>query len=268
MWLFWWTIVEPLLRAHRARVLVEIGSEAGKNLTNLVQFAIGADGRVHAIDPKPLFDVSDWVTRAAGRLTVHRDTSLRVLPTLEAADAIFVDGDHNWYTVFHELKAIESRHAALGRPFPLVLLHDVGWPWGRRDLYYDALSIPAEFRLPNVAPDPAAFSAPSKSPVHLDFRQATVEGGPRNGVLTAVEDFVRAAAEPIDLIVIPGFSGLGILVARAARAANAELDAVLKDFTMSPRLAAYLEFLEAGRLRRPIRIQSSTAAPSAAQKPG
>ena len=48
MWLFWWIIVEPLLRAHRARMIVEIGSEAGKNLANLVRVAMASGGHVHS----------------------------------------------------------------------------------------------------------------------------------------------------------------------------------------------------------------------------
>jgi hypothetical protein len=268
MWPFWWTVIEPLLRSFGARITAEIGSEGGKNLANLIRFAAAVDGRTHAIDPKPLFDTVQWTERARGRLVVHRNTSLNVLPALEALDAILIDGDHNWYTVTHELRAIRERQASLGAPFPLVFLHDVGWPWGRRDLYYDPASIPAECRQPYVANDPASLAGPGKTPAHLEFFRATTEGGPRNGVLTAVEDFVSASSEPIDLVIIPGFSGLGVLAPRAARSAHPSFDRLLTDLTPTPGLSAYIEFLEAGRLRRPIRIQSSTAEASADQYPG
>src|SRR5262245_409799 len=115
MYPFWHTIIEPLLKLHRPRVMVEIGSEAGLNLANLVNFAAANDAAVIAIDPKPLFNVDEWTRRSGNRLTVHRDTSLNTIPRLPAFDTIFVDGDHNWYTVFHELKAIEARGAALNQ---------------------------------------------------------------------------------------------------------------------------------------------------------
>src|SRR5688572_29040662 len=106
MYPYWPSVVEPLLKVLKPGVIVEVGSEAGLNLRNLVGYAIANDAAVHAIDPKPLFDVDEWMRRSGGRLTVHRDVSLRVLPTLPPYDIIFVDGDHNWYTVFNELKAI------------------------------------------------------------------------------------------------------------------------------------------------------------------
>ncbi len=35
-----------------------------------------------------------------------------------------------------------------GTPLPVLILHDVGWPYGRRDLYYTPETIPEEFRQP------------------------------------------------------------------------------------------------------------------------
>ena len=35
-----------------------------------------------------------------------------------------------------------------GAPLPVCFLHDVGWPYGRRDLYYAPERIPEEFRQP------------------------------------------------------------------------------------------------------------------------
>jgi hypothetical protein len=268
MWLFWWIIVEPLLRAHRPAVMVEIGSESGKNLANLIRFAMANAGHVHSIDPKPLFDVEEWTRRAQGRLTVHRGTSLQVLPRLDALDAVFIDGDHNWVTVYHELMATGKRCADLGRTFPLVLLHDIGWPWGRRDLYYAPDAIPAEFRHPYTKPQPGSAPAADLSGAHLDFCRAQHEGGARNGVLTAVEDYLAQSQEPLDLIKLPGFAGLGILASKAVRRSNPDLDAFLSSLAMSPVIEAYMEFLEAGRVRRPVRFQASSADPNSAQYPG
>jgi hypothetical protein len=63
-------------------------------------------------------------------------------------DCILIDGDHNWYTVYHELKMIEQKH--LLSPGGAILLHDVIWPYARRDMYYQPEKIPAEFRHPHA----------------------------------------------------------------------------------------------------------------------
>jgi hypothetical protein len=247
MYPFWSSIVEPLLKVHRPKVIVEVGSEAGLNLARLVNFAIQHDAAVHAVDPKPLFDVEEWTRRSGGRLTVHRDVSLKVIPRLPPFDTLFIDGDHNWYTVFHELKAIESRSTELAQPFPLVLLHDIGWPWGRRDLYYAPDTIPPQFRQPYTQPDKRAAS---QAGFHADFCRAVQEGGPRNGVLTAVEDFLKESPESQELIKLPGFAGLGILATPRHRRSNPPLAEFLDALRISPVLEEYMEDLEAARFRR------------------
>ena len=63
-------------------------------------------------------------------------------------DAALIDGDHNWYTVYNELRMLARPPGQAGAPLPLLIMHDVGWPYGRRDLYYDPERIPEEFRQP------------------------------------------------------------------------------------------------------------------------
>ena len=38
--------------------------------------------------------------------------------------------------------------SSAGGRLPVMILHDVAWPYGRRDLYYDPATIPEEFRQP------------------------------------------------------------------------------------------------------------------------
>ena len=63
-------------------------------------------------------------------------------------DAALIDGDHNWYTVYHELRLLAEGAKRNGTPLPVLILHDVLWPYGRRDLYYAPDQIPEEFRQP------------------------------------------------------------------------------------------------------------------------
>src|SRR3954447_22882881 len=123
---FWQSVIKPLLMARGSKILVEIGAEEGRNTRNLLEYCREQGAMLHAIDPGPKFDVAAWTKAFEGRLVVRQGLSLDVLPTLGPFDTILIDGDHNWYTVFQELKLIEQRSACLSQTFPLVILHDIG----------------------------------------------------------------------------------------------------------------------------------------------
>jgi hypothetical protein len=91
-----------------------------------------------------------------------------------------------------------------------VLLHDVSWPHARRDDYFDVQQIPPELRQPLVGERAGIVPGdPGTRPDGLPYhKSADHEGGPRNGVLTAVEDFV-ADADGLRLAVVPAFFGFG-----------------------------------------------------------
>jgi len=131
-------------------------------------------------------------------------------------DCILIDGDHNWYTVFNELNLIRQR--ALLRPGGVIFFHDVGWPYGRRDLYYQPDTIPAQYRLPfkrkGVLRGQSALAETGGGNSHLC--NAIREGGPRNGVLTAVEDFLAQHPSEYQFCRIRVQHGLGILQSRSS----------------------------------------------------
>jgi hypothetical protein len=111
--------------------------------------------------------------------------------------------------VHEELLAIDRKTG--GRPLPLVLLHDIGWPLGHRDSYHDPGRIPAEHRQPFSQDGFLVPGDPGLAERGLYYeRIATEEGGPGNGVLTAVEDFV-ADRPHLRLAIAPPFFGLGVL---------------------------------------------------------
>jgi hypothetical protein len=133
---------------------------------------------------------------------------------------------------------------APGTELPLLLFHDVCWPHGRRDDYFDSEQIPADARHP-LAGD-AGGLAPGESglvPGGLPYpRSAAREGGDRNGVLTAIEDFA-CAREDLRLVVVRAFFGFGALWHLAAPWSN-ELGRLLDPFDRNP----ILERLEANRV--------------------
>ena len=145
---FWNIVTRPLLEALPARVVVEVGMFEGATTEKLLEFAAERDAVVHGVDPAdpPGFDLAAFRERYGERFVFHNEASLDVLPRIRDADAVLLDGDHNWYTVYHELSAIARVAKEEQRPFPLTLMHDIDWPWGRRDMYYGPERIPEEHR--------------------------------------------------------------------------------------------------------------------------
>jgi methyltransferase family protein len=244
MYGFWDWLTRPALEALGAREIVEIGSERGRQTERLLQWCESQGARLHVIEPEPRYDPVALAASRPGTLVFHESTSLEVLPALGASDAVLIDGDHNWYTVYHELKALEKVN---GANFPLVLLHDVAWPFARRDMYYEPGRIPGEYRQPylklGVKRGQSQLVDPPGGFV-FGLHKAVEEGGPRNGVLTAVEDFMRESALPLRLEILPIDFGLGVLaseVLQQRRPALRELLDSLHQPDFGRRLALHLE---------------------------
>ncbi len=167
-----------------------------------------------------------------------RGFSPDALAGLPASDAYLLDGDHNYWTITQELAAIASA-AGERATFPLLLLNDVSWPAARRDQYY------SPGRLPPDAVHPYSYelgAVPGKR--HLEpsgfrgageFAYALEEGGPRNGVLTGVEDFLADHQELEFFHVAPVF-GLGVILDRVAPWAD-RIRELLAPYAGSPFLA-------------------------------
>jgi len=237
----------PCLDAAGVRSVAEVGAFAGDLTRVLVDWAAGAGATVSAVDPSPQPGLVE-LAEAHPELELVRRTSLEALPDLPLPDAIVIDGDHNYWTVHEELRLIGER--APGAELPLLLFHDVVWPHGRRDDYFDATQIPEEYRVPmiegrgGIVPgDPGIATGGLPYP-----RSAEREGGEHNGVLTAVEDFV-ASRERLRLVVVPVFFGFGVLWHQDAPYA-AELARILDPFDRNP----ILERLEANRVHQLARV--------------
>jgi hypothetical protein len=209
-------IVEALDLAG-AREIVEIGAEFGGMSALLADYAAAQDGRLTCVDPCPKDEFVQWATDHPDVRHVAR-ASLDAFDDLGNVDAWVIDGDHNWYTVYNELQRVGAACRRDGKPL-LVFLHDVAWPWARRDLYYAPERIPAPFRHPYSFEGGVTLDFPGLLQERGfrgcgQFACAAHEGGPRNGVLTAVEDYIdeiRADGRGIAFARIPAVFGLGIL---------------------------------------------------------
>ena len=250
---FWETVIEPVFETLQPKIIVEIGSDQGGNTENLLEFCRRTDATLHVIDPAPRYDISEWRRGHGERLVFHKDISLNSLPAIEDFDAVLIDGDHNWYTVFNELKTIERLCNERSQRFPFVMLHDIGWPYGRRDLYYEPDTIPEEYRKPyeKKGMRPGIMGLLEMDGLNQHLYNAVLENESQGGVLTAVEDFLEETEHRLELLRLPGIHGLGILFPSQLKDRNdrnAKLATFLEQLRFSPFVSRYIESVDRARL--------------------
>ena len=227
----WRELILPVFKAAQVKTILEIGAESGKSTSVLMNYVAKHNGHLYCIDPAPEFDSDELKRDYPDNLTFYENLSLNVLPEHERFDVALVDGDHNWYTVYNELKLIEEIHQHNPLHQPIIFVHDIGWPYGRRDLYYDPSTIPKEFRQDyarkGILPKRSELSPDSG--MNIDNCNACHEGGERNGVLTAVEDYLSESALQYHFTNIPLYFGLGILITEQRIAANMKLKTLIEE---------------------------------------
>lgn len=255
------SLILPCLQKAKARNIAEIGSEFGGMSKLLAEHCASGDGMLTCIDPEPADGFGEWA-RAQGHVQHIAKPSLDALSSGELPqggfeidaweiDAWFVDGDHNYYTVYHELTAIDAIQRDAGRPL-LAFMHDVSWPCARRDFYYAPDRVPPGWRHPHsfdhgVRLGEDGVLAGKGLRGMGAFAVALQAGGERNGVLTAVEDFLKEAdtdERPLFYVHVPAVLGLGIIFDANAIWAGA-LAQFLLPFHANPLIAR----LEENRLR-------------------
>ncbi len=249
MWRFWNSCLEPALDILQPRAIVEVGTDEGKNTINLVQWAQANKALVHVVDPLPKYDTGKVKSQSGPHVMFHLGLSLDVLPHIPDYQVLLLDGDHNWYTVHHELLAVEQAMGA--ERFPLTFFHDIHWPYGRRDLYYDPAAIPEERRQPHrkagMAPGKRELLPEGGMNAHL--HNAELEGGPRNGVLTGIEDYLARGTVPGRFVQLPGNSGLGVFAPEQVLARSPSVQSLLDALEPNPYMAAHLQSVESERIR-------------------
>jgi predicted O-methyltransferase YrrM len=205
------SFVAPLLSKRRWTRVCEIGASLGGSTELLAAIPSIA---LTVIDPCLDCDLNEKFA-SNPHVTVKKGISLEVLPDLrDAFDCILIDGDHNWYTVYYELKVISECN--LLKQGGIVFFHDVEWPYGRRDMYYQPEMIPPEHRhdcaKKGILRGQSELS--DRSEVNSVVWNATHEGGAHNGVLTAIEDFLHEHKGEYGFFQVREEFGLGIMYPR------------------------------------------------------
>ena len=138
MFPFWEVAVAPVLEAAGATKITEIGALAGEN-TQLILDRLGPERRAARDRPGP------GVRSGGARTPLRGPVRLPPGPEPQRAGHLAAHGrrpDRRRPQLVHGVQraaACSPRSpGAHGAPLPVLVLHDVCWPYGRRDLYYDA----------------------------------------------------------------------------------------------------------------------------------
>jgi hypothetical protein len=204
-------LVAPLLTRRGWTRVCEIGASYGASTDVLASVPNLA---ITVVDPCLDTDLEHKYADKRG-VTVRKGASLDVLPSLDGPfDCILIDGDHNWYTVYNELRIISERR--LLQEGGMVFFHDVDWPYGRRDMYFRPDLIPAEYRhecqQKGLVRNQSNLS--ELAGFNSAYWNATREGGPKNGVLTAIEDFISEQKGGYSFFYLKQQYGLGVMCRR------------------------------------------------------
>jgi cephalosporin hydroxylase/GT2 family glycosyltransferase len=256
MYPLWDDVVAPVVEAVDPRRIIEIGALRGETTIRMLG-RLESSCELHVIDPEPQFDPAEHARAFPGRYHFHRGISLDVLPDLPPADVVLIDGDHNWYTVYHELRQLAATGSRAGAPLPVLVMHDVGWPYGRRDLYYEPDRIPGEFRQPwRRAGMRPGVSSVVYGGLNRHMANARNEGGPRNGVMTALDDFVAEHVQALRVVIVPIFFGLAIVAENRVLATRPELAALFDHLESAEGQRALLDLGERIRVDEAILTQT------------
>jgi len=131
------TVIEPLLAGLGSRTFAEVGAGHGRVTARILRAATRGDITIHAIEPYPTPELLR-LAREDPRVEVHAARGADALGAIGAVDLVLLDGDPNWSTTHAELAVVAARSREAGRPTPVIVVHNVHWPFGRRDGYHAA----------------------------------------------------------------------------------------------------------------------------------
>jgi hypothetical protein len=243
--LFWIDIVRPFLEEVKARTLLEIGADRGAHTRWLVRYSEEVDGQLIVVEPDVRPALLQLV-EASGRVHLMSEISGTALPKISMpVDAVLLEGDLNYETVQEDLRGIWELSRRLDTRFPSVIFASAGWPYARRDMYYNPDRLPSGARHEYARMGMTPWSSTLEpGMINYPFANARVEGGTRNGVLTAAEDFVAGIGMKLRLFALPVNHGLGIIYLAGSR----EEAFIQANLVPPPALARFLETWELARL--------------------
>lgn len=256
---FWHRYIKPIIETVQPRQLLEIGADSGWNTRNILEYCRSTGARADIVDPAPQPSLHDVLAQfGPEEYRYFPLKSIAAIPQLDTPDVALIDGDHNWATVYSELNLLHANAQAAGLPMPIVISHDVAWPYARRDMYYNPDDLDASqkhaYAYRGMLPGVNELTEDGMNGV---LANALHEGGLRNGVLTAIEDYIASTDTRFVFRTLPFFNGLGVLVPEARM--TAELQRLIDGFFSADSLLAACVALETDSMHlRAILAQTET----------
>lgn len=240
---FWTLFTGPIVENVKPKRIMEIGAEFGWNTRHILEYCRRNGARADIVDPVALPSLQKVIDEFPDVVTFHNVKSIEVVSKAPTPDILFLDGDHNWRTVFTELSELYAHARDTGAKPPILLAHDCAWPYARRDMYYDPDAfLPEQRHAFAYKGIKQGQSELCEDGLNDRFANALHEGGPENGVLTGIEDFIASSPTSFSLTVMPFFNGLGVAIPEERR--TPELDAVIARFHSGETLLEACKSLE------------------------
>lgn len=195
-------------RLENISKIVEIGAENGYNTSALLDYAVRRHILLDTVDPSLPENAKQLLQ--SPQFKFHQTVSGEYLAGNDRYHVIFMDGDHNYETVLTDLETIDRKRKQ--NCIKVIFLHDVCWPWAYRDIYYGPERIKAPHPYDyNIRVSPYEEERSEQGLSSGNYATALTEGGENNGVLCAVENFLKITGPRWRFKSFPVLYGIGIL---------------------------------------------------------
>ena len=195
-------------RLENISKIVEIGAENGCNTSALLDYAAKRHILLDTVDP--FLSENAKLLLQSSQFRFHQTVSGEYLAGNDRYHVIFMDGDHNYETVLTDLETIDRKRKQ--NCIKVIFLHDVCWPWAYRDIYYGPERIKAPHPCDyNIRVSPYEEERSEQGLSSGNYATALAEGGKNNGVLCAVENFLKTTGPRWRFKSFPVLYGIGVL---------------------------------------------------------
>jgi glycosyltransferase involved in cell wall biosynthesis len=222
----WTMLALRLLAAMKPAQLLEVGRGNDEFTEAACLEATQWGGKVISIRREP-------PRRRFSNLKVRRRYTRGSIASVGPVDLVVLHGEPNWWTTSWQLAGVRRGAERAQRPLPPIVVADAGLPRGRRDSYETPDEVPADAR----------------QPVRREGDRwiAVEENTPRNGVLTAVEDFANEHGG-LEVLSIPGLGGVAVVLdPEAVESLSESAREVIDELRLPPLAVTLLEAVDAER---------------------
>lgn len=239
-------------RLENISKIVEIGAENGYNTSALLDYAVRRHILLDTVDPSLPENAKQLLQ--SPQFKFHQTVSGEYLAGNDRYHVIFMDGDHNYETVLTDLETIDRKRKQ--NCIKVIFLHDVCWPWAYRDIYYGPERIKAPHPCDyNIRVSPYEEERSEQGLSSGNYATALAEGGKNNGVLCAVENFLKTTGPRWRFKSFPVLYGIGVLYS-VENFSQKELNAFEIELHQQLSSRELMSVLELNRIENLCRIEA------------